>query len=97
MHIERFFVSGLAHVSYVVASGIEAVVVDPQRNIDGYLAYLLKIGSNCGTFFLRILTRISWLAMLSCRRQRCIGRQAMIPSACWQLGGFSHQGDRRDR
>jgi hypothetical protein len=26
MHIERFFVPGLAHVSYVVASGPEAVI-----------------------------------------------------------------------
>jgi hydroxyacylglutathione hydrolase len=42
MHIERFFVSGLAHASYVVGSGTEAVVVDPERNIDGYLAYLAK-------------------------------------------------------
>ena len=37
MHIERFFVPGLAHVSYVVASGGEAAVVDPERNVDGYL------------------------------------------------------------
>jgi glyoxylase-like metal-dependent hydrolase (beta-lactamase superfamily II) len=42
MHIERFFVAGLAHVSYVVASGFEAVVVDPERNVEGYLAYLAK-------------------------------------------------------
>jgi len=34
MHIERFFVPGLAHVSYVVASGTEAVVIDPERNVD---------------------------------------------------------------
>jgi hydroxyacylglutathione hydrolase len=40
MHIERFFVPGLAHASYLVASGTEAVVVDPERNVDGYLAYL---------------------------------------------------------
>jgi len=44
MHVERFFVSGLAHASYVVASGREAVVVDPERNVDGYLAYLAKNG-----------------------------------------------------
>src|ERR1700751_5298729 len=44
MHIERFFVSGLAHASYVVALGLEAVVVDPERNADGYLAYLAKNG-----------------------------------------------------
>ena len=28
MHIERFFVPGLAHASYVVSSGREAVVID---------------------------------------------------------------------
>jgi len=39
MHIERFFISGLAHASYLVASGSEAVVVDPERNVDGYVAY----------------------------------------------------------
>lgn len=42
MHIERFFVPGLAHASYVVASGTEAVVVDPERNVEGYLVYLAK-------------------------------------------------------
>jgi hypothetical protein len=35
MLIERFFVPGLAHVSYLLASGDEAVVVDPERNVDG--------------------------------------------------------------
>jgi len=44
MHIERFFVAGLAHASYVVASGLEAVVIDPERNVDGYLAYLAENG-----------------------------------------------------
>ena len=42
MHIERFFVPGLAHASYLVASGNEAVVVDPERNVGGYLAYLAR-------------------------------------------------------
>ena len=42
MHIERFFVPGLAHASYLLASGDEAVVVDPERNVDGYLAYLAR-------------------------------------------------------
>jgi hydroxyacylglutathione hydrolase len=40
MHIERFFVPGLAHASYLIASANEAVVVDPERKVDGYLAYL---------------------------------------------------------
>ena len=42
MHIERFFVPGLAHASYLVVSGSEAVVVDPERNVEGYVAYLAK-------------------------------------------------------
>src|SRR5271165_5010344 len=42
MQIERFFVPGLAHASYLVASGGEAVVVDPERNVTGYLAYLAR-------------------------------------------------------
>jgi hydroxyacylglutathione hydrolase len=42
MLIERFFVPGLAHASYIVASGDEAVVVDPERNVGCYLAYLTR-------------------------------------------------------
>jgi len=42
MQIERFFVPGRAHASYLVASGGEAVVVDPERNVTGYLAYLAR-------------------------------------------------------
>jgi hydroxyacylglutathione hydrolase len=42
MHIERFFVPGLAHASYLVASEGEAVVVDPERNAGGYVDYLAQ-------------------------------------------------------
>jgi glyoxylase-like metal-dependent hydrolase (beta-lactamase superfamily II)/rhodanese-related sulfurtransferase len=42
MYIERFFVPGLAHASYLVASGGEAVVIDPERNIGGYIDYLAQ-------------------------------------------------------
>jgi len=52
MHIERFFVPGLAHASYVVASGREAVVVDPERNVEGYLAYLAQNGLELRYIFL---------------------------------------------
>jgi glyoxylase-like metal-dependent hydrolase (beta-lactamase superfamily II)/rhodanese-related sulfurtransferase len=52
MHIERFFVPGLAHVSYVVASGSEAAVVDPERHVKGYLAYLAKNGLKLQYIFL---------------------------------------------
>ena len=52
MHTERFFVPGLAHSSYVVASGREAVVVDPERNVGGYLDYLAKNGLELRYIFL---------------------------------------------
>ena len=42
MHVERFFVSGLAHASYMVTSDSEAIVIDPERRVDGYLDYLAK-------------------------------------------------------
>ena len=42
MKIERFFIPGLAHASYLVASRGEAVVVDPERNVAGYVAYLAR-------------------------------------------------------
>src|ERR1700693_5952609 len=42
MHIERFFVPGLAHASYLIASGNEAAVGDPERNVGGYIAYLAR-------------------------------------------------------
>jgi hydroxyacylglutathione hydrolase len=40
MYIERFFVPGLAHASYLIASEGEAVVIDPERNVSGYVDYL---------------------------------------------------------
>jgi hydroxyacylglutathione hydrolase len=52
MLIERFFVPGLAHVSYLLASGDEAVVVDPERNVDGYLAYLARNALKLSGIFL---------------------------------------------
>jgi hypothetical protein len=42
MHIERFFVPGLAYASYLIASGNEAAVVDPERNVGNYIAYLAR-------------------------------------------------------
>src|SRR5271165_3467904 len=52
MHIERYFVRGLAHASYVVMSENQAVVVDPERNVDGYLAYLADHGLELRYIFL---------------------------------------------
>jgi hydroxyacylglutathione hydrolase len=37
MYFEQFYLGCLAHASYILASGGEAVVVDPQRDVDIYL------------------------------------------------------------
>jgi hydroxyacylglutathione hydrolase len=37
MYFEQFYLGCLAHASYLLASGGEAVVVDPQRDVDIYL------------------------------------------------------------
>jgi glyoxylase-like metal-dependent hydrolase (beta-lactamase superfamily II) len=36
------FVPGLARVSYFVGSANEAVVVDPERNVGGYVTYVAR-------------------------------------------------------
>lgn len=42
MKIERFEVPGLAQYSYVLSSEGNAVVIDPMRDVDRYLAYAKK-------------------------------------------------------
>jgi len=37
MYFEQFYLGCLAHASYMLASDCEAVVVDPQRDVDLYL------------------------------------------------------------
>ena len=37
MYFRQFYLGCLAHASYLIGSGSEAVVVDPQRDIDIYL------------------------------------------------------------
>src|SRR4051812_29218508 len=37
MHFQHFYLACLAHASYLIADGGEAVVVDPQRDVDQYL------------------------------------------------------------
>src|SRR5271169_2021096 len=37
MYFEQFYLGCLAHASYMLASESEAVVVDPQRDVDIYL------------------------------------------------------------
>src|SRR5881296_259370 len=37
MHFRQFYLGCLAHASYLIGSGAEAAVVDPQRDIDIYI------------------------------------------------------------
>ncbi len=37
MYFEQFYLGCLAHASYMLASEGEAIVVDPQRDVDIYL------------------------------------------------------------
>src|SRR5712675_558512 len=34
---KRFYVEGLAHASYLIGAGGEAVVIDPKRDVDDYI------------------------------------------------------------
>jgi len=45
MHLEQFFLSCLAHASYFVDSEGEAVVIDPQRDIEQYLSAARERGA----------------------------------------------------
>jgi hydroxyacylglutathione hydrolase len=42
--IQRYFVPGLAHASYLVADDGEAAVVDPKRDVDDYIADAERLG-----------------------------------------------------
>jgi len=44
MYFEQFYLGCLAHASYMLASGGEGVVVDPQRDVDLYLEAAEKNG-----------------------------------------------------
>ncbi len=37
MHFQQFYLGCLAHASYVIGSGSDAAVVDPQRDVDQYV------------------------------------------------------------
>lgn len=39
MRLQRFEVPGLAHYSYILESGSNAVVIDPKRDVDTYVDY----------------------------------------------------------
>ena len=44
MFVERFFVEGLAHASYLFGNGGEAAVMDPKRDVEDYLAAAERLG-----------------------------------------------------
>src|SRR5581483_9720340 len=44
MYFEQFYLGCLAHASYMFGSGGEAIVVDPQRDVDIYLQAAEKQG-----------------------------------------------------
>jgi glyoxylase-like metal-dependent hydrolase (beta-lactamase superfamily II)/rhodanese-related sulfurtransferase len=44
MHFHQFYLGCLAHASYLIADGGEAVVVDPQRDVDQYLDAAKALG-----------------------------------------------------
>src|ERR1700724_4912516 len=44
MYFEQFYLGCLAHASYLLASEGEAVVVDPQRDVELYLAAAAQQG-----------------------------------------------------
>ncbi len=45
MHFEQFYLGCLAHASYLLVSGEEAVVVDPQRDVEIYLEAAKRHGA----------------------------------------------------
>jgi hydroxyacylglutathione hydrolase len=44
MHFRQFYLGCLSHASYLIASEGEAVVVDPQRDVEQYLAEAQRLG-----------------------------------------------------
>lgn len=51
MFVERFFVEGLAHASYLFGKDGEAAVVDPKRDIDDYLKAAERQGAKIVAIF----------------------------------------------
>jgi len=45
MHFEQFYLGCLAHASYLIASDGDAAIVDPQRDVEQYLAAAAKHGA----------------------------------------------------
>lgn len=51
MFVERFFVEGLAHASYLFGKDGEAAVVDPKRDVDDYLRAAERQGAKIVAIF----------------------------------------------
>lgn len=51
MFVERFFVEGLAHASYLFGADGEAAVVDPKRDVDDYLVAAERHGARIVAIF----------------------------------------------
>src|SRR5215212_4333470 len=51
MFIERFYVEGLAHASYLFGADGKAAVVDPKRDVDDYLAAAERHGAKIVAIF----------------------------------------------
>ena len=51
MYFEQFYLGCLAHASYLLASGGEAVVVDPQRDVELYLEAAAEQGATIRHIF----------------------------------------------
>lgn len=51
MFVERFFVEGLAHASYLFGKDGEAAVVDPKRDIEDYLEAAARHGAKIVAIF----------------------------------------------
>jgi hydroxyacylglutathione hydrolase len=44
MKVQKFYLNCLSHASYILESNGEAVVIDPQRDVDSYLEYIDQKG-----------------------------------------------------
>src|SRR5271157_4235040 len=51
MYFEQFYLTCLAHASYMIGSDGEAAVVDPQRDVDIYLKTADEQGLKIGHIF----------------------------------------------
>ena len=68
MYFEQFYLGCLAHASYLLGSEGEAVVVDPQRDVEIYLQAAQEHGLRSATFLRLICMRTSYRVTKNWRR-----------------------------